>query len=251
MSTTSSSFIKLTEFSLTYSSLAYSDRSLKTHLSKVFKQNQSYDDIKALQGINLEIRAGERVALIGHNGAGKSSLLRAIAEVYPGTSGSLETNGRVRALFELHLGFELDATGRENIKYRSLLLGATPKEIKSIESEIIDFTQLNEVIDMPIRTYSSGMLLRLGFGIATAFDGEILLLDEVIAAGDLTFYARAKDRLNNMLKTSQIVIIATHDLVAAKELCNRAIVLNKGSICFDGNVVEAIEYYVNEHKELV
>jgi lipopolysaccharide transport system ATP-binding protein len=235
--------IKLIDFDLNYSALAFTDKSFKTLVIDRMRGRARAQDIKALKGVNLEIVNGERIALLGHNGAGKSTLLKAIASLYPPASGKLLVEGKVRALFELHLGFELDATGRENIKYRAYLLGAKPTDIPDLEVKVIDFAQLGDRIDSPIRTYSSGMLVRLAFGIASLFEGDILLLDEVIAAGDQAFFEKAKNRLYEMIGTAKIIVLATHDMGAAQELCTRGLILQNGQIVFDGPIIDAVSVY--------
>jgi lipopolysaccharide transport system ATP-binding protein len=191
------------DFSLEYSSNAFSDRSFKTAFIRKLKGAEPMPNILALNNVSFSISKGERVALLGHNGAGKSSLLKSIAGIYPPTRGSMLTSGGIRSLFELHLGFELDASGRENIRYRGLLLGAHPKEIADLEKNVELFCELGTKLDLPIRTYSSGMLVRLAFAIASYFPGEILLLDEVIAAGDLSFFSN----FNSLFTFSYIIFI--------------------------------------------
>jgi lipopolysaccharide transport system ATP-binding protein len=235
--------IEAENFSLEYSSHAFSDRSFKTAFIGRLRGKKSLDNIRALNNLYFKISGGERVALIGHNGAGKSSLLKSIAGIYPASNGAIVTDGRIRSLFELHLGFEIDATGRENIRYRGLLLGAHPKDIPSLEKSVETFCELGSKLDLPIRTYSSGMLVRLAFGIASYFPGEILLLDEVIAAGDIAFYEKFQVRLNELLEKANILVIATHDLDAAIKFCERGIVLNQGEIIFDGPIEGAIRFY--------
>jgi lipopolysaccharide transport system ATP-binding protein len=235
--------IELKDFTLAYSSKAFSDKSFKTLLVDRVRGVSKAEDILALENINIKILEGERIALLGHNGAGKSTFLKALAGLYPAKSGEISVEGRVRALFELHLGFEIDATGRENIKYRAYLLGAVPKEIPELENKVIEFAELGERIDSPIRTYSSGMLVRLAFGIASLFDGDILLLDEVIAAGDQSFFQKAKNRLTELIGSAKILVLATHDMGAARELCTRGIILQHGQIKYDGPIENAILAY--------
>jgi lipopolysaccharide transport system ATP-binding protein len=235
--------IKIQDFTLDYSSLAFSDRSIKTAFIQKVRGAQKVENIRALSNISIQISDGERVAIIGHNGAGKSSLLKAIAGIYPPTYGSILSNGRIRSLLELHLGFEIDATGRENIRYRGLLLGAHPREIPALEMDVENFCQLGIKLDLPIRTYSSGMLVRLAFGIASYFPGEILLLDEVISAGDLEFFSKMQERLLTLVDSANILVLATHDLESARNFCTRALVLRNGSLIYDGSTDDAIAFY--------
>ncbi len=239
--------IILRNANLHYASTAFKERSLKSALGKLLTKgkqpSKSVEDIHALKDISLAIEAGERVALIGHNGAGKSTFLRTVAGLYPISSGTIEVRGEVRSLFDLSLGFEPDATGRENIKYRGLLLGLTPSIMRQKESEIVSFASLGEFIDYPIKTYSAGMLVRLAFSISTAVGGDILLLDEVIGAGDLSFMERAARRIEQLIDQAEILILATHDLATLKRLCTRAIVFDHGVVAFDGGINEAVSAY--------
>ncbi len=187
------------------------------------------------------------MGLLGHNGAGKSTLLKTIAGLYPISSGVLSVVGEIRSLFDLSLGFEPDATGRENILYRGLLLGMSPKFMRSKEEEIVDFAGLGEFIDYPIKTYSAGMQVRLAFAVSTAIGGDILLLDEVIGAGDANFMAKAKDRISQLIAQAEILVLASHDFGALKNLCERGIVLKHGSMLFDGAIEDAISVHL-EHQ---
>ncbi len=214
-----SASIQLNGVNLHYASVAFAERSLKALLARAFRPataNSGVVDVHALRDVSLAIGSGERIGLVGPNGAGKSTLLRAIANLYPISSGRVRIRGKVRGLFELGLGFEPDATGRENILYRGLLLGQTPRQMAALEPEIVSFADLDEFIDYPLRTYSAGMLVRLAFAISTAVSGEILLIDEVIGAGDAAFMAKARSRLNSLIDGAQIVVIASHDVNALR-----------------------------------
>jgi lipopolysaccharide transport system ATP-binding protein len=238
--------IQLDGVNLHYRALAFKERSLKTLISKAVLRPYSrtgVDDIHALKNISADIAPGERVGLIGHNGAGKSTFLKMVAGLYPISSGQCRVQGTVRALFDLSLGFEPDATGRENILYRGLLLGLSPKFMRAVRSEIVDFADIGEFIDYPVKTYSAGMQVRLAFAISTIVGGDILLLDEVIGAGDAKFMARAKARIATMIEKSEILVLATHDFGSLRSLCDRAILLDHGEIKFDGPVAGAIREY--------
>jgi lipopolysaccharide transport system ATP-binding protein len=202
-------------------------------------------DIHALKNINVEINSGERVGLLGHNGAGKSTFLKTVAGLYPISSGSLKVEGQVRSLFDLSLGFEPDATGRENILYRGLLLGLSPKFMREKEAEIVEFAGLDEFIDYPIKTYSAGMQVRLAFAISTAVGGDILLLDEVIGAGDANFMSKAKSRITSLILQAEIVVLASPDFCALKSLCYRGLVFHHGDLVFDGEIALAVNEYNN------
>ena len=241
--------IELKNVSLSYSSISYHERSLKNLLLSLFKKNENRDcvqDVPALKNLSLKISEGERVGILGHNGAGKSTFLKMLAGLYPISSGSILLKGNVRALLDLSLGFEPDATGKENILYRGLLLGLQPKEILEKRDEIIRFADLGDFINYPIKTYSSGMLVRLAFAISTAVEGEILLLDEVVGAGDAGFIEKARQRIMELINNSQILILASHDFQTLQQICQRGLVFQQGKIVFDGSIEEAIRYYSHE-----
>jgi len=238
--------IRLTEVNLSYSSVAFKERSIKSLLTSVFRidqKKQAIQDVHALKNISVEISSGERVGLLGHNGAGKSTFLKVLAGLYPISGGKREVSGTVRSLFDLSLGFEPDATGRENILYRGLLLGLSPKFMRSIEHEVVEFAGLGEFIDYPIKTYSAGMQVRLAFAISTTVGGDILLLDEVIGAGDANFMAKAKQRILNLIEQSEILVLASHDFGALTSICERGLVFHHGQIVFDGDINTSISEY--------
>lgn len=244
--------IRLQKVNLHYASVAFKERSLKSLVTKPFGKRGTGEvkDVHALRNINIEIAGGERVGLLGHNGAGKSTFLKTVAGLYPVSSGKVEVHGQVRSLFDLSLGFEPDATGRENILYRGLLLGLTPKFMREKQAEIVEFADLREFIDYPIKTYSAGMQVRLAFAISTAVGGDILLLDEVIGAGDANFMVKARLRIAQLIERAEILILASHDFSALKSLCQRGIVFHRGEMVFDGAVDEAIDEYKNINKIL-
>jgi lipopolysaccharide transport system ATP-binding protein len=168
-----------------------------------------------------------------------------VAGLYPISAGSRRVDGTVRSLFDLSLGFEPDATGRENILYRGLLLGLSPRFMRSIEAEVIDFAGLGEFIDYPVKTYSAGMQVRLAFAVSTAVGGDILLLDEVIGAGDANFMIKAKQRIGELIESSRILVLASHDFIALQSLCERGLVLHHGVLRFDGRIGDAVREYQN------
>lgn len=237
--------IVLDSVDLVYSSVAFKERSLKTLAMRAFSRRPAVEvrDVHALKSLSLGIRAGERVGLLGHNGAGKTSLLKVLAGLYPIAGGELRVQGRVRALFDLSLGFEPDASGRENILYRGLLLGFSPAFMRGVADEIAAFADLGEFIDYPVKTYSAGMQVRLAFAISTAVGGEVLLLDEVIGAGDEAFMKKAKQRIRNLVDQAEILVLASHDVNSLLALCERGLVLEHGRLVFDGPIEEAIAHY--------
>ncbi|KRD42162.1 polysaccharide/polyol phosphate ABC transporter ATP-binding protein [Acidovorax sp. Root275] len=244
--------ISLQTVNLHYASVAFKERSLKSLVARPFGKRNADEvkDVHALKNINLEITGGERVGLLGHNGAGKSTFLKTVAGLYPVSSGKVEVRGQVRSLFDLSLGFEPDATGRENILYRGLLLGLTPKFMREKQAEIVEFADLREFIDYPIKTYSAGMQVRLAFAISTAVGGDILLLDEVIGAGDANFMVKARLRIAQLIERAEILVLASHDFSALKSLCQRGVVFHRGEVVFDGAVDDAINEYKKINKIL-
>ena len=190
--------------------------------------------VKGLQNINLSIKAGERVGLIGHNGAGKTTLLRVLSGIYAPTEGEVIINGECVSLINISLGIDPEATGRENIKLRSAMIGFTPKETKERMEEIIDFSGLGDFIDMPFRTYSSGMQLRLAFAVSTSIRPQILVLDEWLSTGDEEFRHRAEKRMKEVVDSTDILILASHSRALLEENCNRVIWLEHGKVKMDG-----------------
>jgi ABC-type polysaccharide/polyol phosphate transport system ATPase subunit len=199
--------------------------------------------IEALRAVSLAIRAGERVGIIGPNGAGKSTLLKVLARIYPPHKGEVRVEGHVCPLFEFATGFEMEATGWDNIRTRALLLGMSAKEIEEKIEEIGRFSDLGEFLDIPVRCYSSGMLLRLAFATSTAVDPEILLLDEVMAAGDAAFIERARGRMDALMERASIVVFASHSLDMLPTFCERTIWLDHGCVKLDGTTREVVRAY--------
>jgi ABC-type polysaccharide/polyol phosphate transport system ATPase subunit len=199
--------------------------------------------IKALDGLTFEIHEGDRVGLVGHNGSGKTTLLRVLAGIYEPVSGAIRICGRAVPLFDLQLGMDQDATGIENIWMRSKLLGLTTQQIEYALDDITEFTELGEYLQMPIRTYSSGMMLRLAFAISTAIAPEILILDEMIGAGDAAFLARADDRLRDFLAKAGILVIASHAMPILRQWCNKGMLLEHGKLVAYGPLEDIIARY--------
>lgn len=214
------------------------------------RQAQLVSEFDALKSINLSLRGGDRLGLIGLNGAGKSTLLKMIVGIYPPQCGHIHVQGKITPMIELGTGFDHELSGRENIYLNGALLGRSYKQMKQLEAEIIEFSELGEMIDLPIKYYSSGMHGRLAFSIGAIIDPEILLMDEIFAAGDAHFVQKATARLMRLFDNSQIVLLVSHDLIQIKELCSRVMVLHKGVIVNDGDPTEMVEYYKNEIVEL-
>lgn len=186
--------------------------------------------VDALTGVNLDLGDGDRVALVGHNGAGKSTLLRTMAGIYEPTNGRVRVKGRVSPMFDLLVGTNPEATGRENVRLRGLLLGMSAGQIDAYADEIGSFSGLGDYLDLPIKVYSSGMLLRLMFAVTTAISPQILLLDEWITAGDSAFMERAEERVHNLIDRSAMMVIATHNRALVERLCDKVAVLEHGRL---------------------
>jgi ABC-2 type transport system ATP-binding protein/lipopolysaccharide transport system ATP-binding protein len=201
--------------------------------------------ISAIKNINLELRSGDRIALIGHNGSGKSTMLKMLSGIYEPVSGVAEISGRVTSLFDMTMGMDFELTGKDNIILKGILLGHSLREIKKIIEDVVEFSELEDYINLPMRVYSSGMVLRLAFGIITSFKPEIILLDEIIGVGDEKFAERAKSRMNKMLSTASILVIASHSKELILEYCNKGILMKNGEIIQKGPITEVLENYIN------
>lgn len=199
--------------------------------------------VRAIDNMSFEIKKGSRVGLIGHNGAGKTTLLRSMAGIYEPTAGRLDTKGRIMPLFNMMEGMLPDATGREFVYIRGILLGLEPGQIDALAEEVIDFCELGRYIDMPVRTYSTGMLVRLAFALVTGVTSEILLFDELIGAGDERFMNKARHRLQAFIEQSSILIVATHSHAVLDQWCNRAFLLEQGKLVHDGDVRQVLRDY--------
>ncbi len=199
--------------------------------------------IEALSDVSFSLPAGERVALIGANGAGKTTLLRAIAGIYEPVAGSVVTRGRISPMFDISFGIDPDLSGYENIRLRALLLGFSPGEIEPHLPDIVEFTELGDYLDMPVRTYSTGMILRLSFAVATCFRPEILLMDEWILAGDAHFMGKAEARVRSFIERASVMVLASHDLNLCSRWCTMAVWLEQGRVKEVGPVDRVIQQY--------
>lgn len=199
---------------------------------------------KAVDDVSFEITRGESVALFGKNGAGKSTVLKMITGVAFPTKGEIKVNGRVSALLELTSGFDMEFSGRENIYLKGHILGLRDSEIKALEDTIIDFSELQDYIDQPVRTYSSGMKARLGFAINVNIRPEILIVDEALSVGDAAFKNKCITKINEIIENDNVTLLfVTHQTAVAEEFCKRGIVMKQGKIVFDGPVAEASAFY--------
>lgn len=192
--------------------------------------NKSVVTVKALDNITLHLNEGDRLGISGHNGAGKSTLLRVMAGVYSPTTGTCKTRGRVVSFLDIMLGMDVEYTGEENIRIRGLLYGLSNKEITKKFDDIVQFSELDDFIKLPMRTYSTGMLMRLAFSIATAIEGDIVLMDEWLSVGDQGFADKASKRLDNYLQNVGVLVLASHSQQLLDSVCNRQIVLEHGCI---------------------
>lgn len=216
------------------------ERLLGLFLNKKFPGKEKI----ANDNISFKIKRGESVAILGRNGAGKSTLLKMITGVVFPTSGQIKVNGKVSALLELTAGFDLEFTGRENIHLKANLMGLTKSEAEAIEPDVIDFAELEEYIDQPVRTYSSGMRARLGFAIHVSIKPEILVVDEALSVGDIAFQEKSRKKIKEIMELDHVtVLLVTHSMESAAAFCSRGIVLNRGKLSFDGEINDAIANY--------
>jgi ABC-2 type transport system ATP-binding protein/lipopolysaccharide transport system ATP-binding protein len=225
-----------------------SSRSLKKSLLAKAHGNLARDardrvNIVALSDINLDVQHGDRLAVLGANGAGKSTLLKVLAGIYAPTRGRVDSSGRVSALLTASVGLDPDATGRENIVLQGMYMDVHPSEMRARVDEIAAFTELGYHLDLPVRTYSSGMMIRLCFAVATSVRPDILLMDEWLAAGDAGFLGKARKRMEDFVSASSILVLASHSIPILQQWCDRAILLDKGRIVAMGDVKEIAAAY--------
>lgn len=244
---------KISIKNLTVNFRIYHDRSpsLKDYISNIFKaqMHSRYSDFSALKNVSLEINASERVGIIGHNGAGKSTLLKTLCGIYEPTEGDINVQGRIAPLLEIGAGFHPEFTGRENIYLNGAILGYSKAQLREIEQEVIDFAEVQEFIDTPVKYYSTGMYMRLAFSLATAVHPQILILDEMFAGGDAGFVEKAKARMHEMISKADIMVVVSHDHKLLLSLCNRIVWLDHGQIIADGNPNQIIKNYLDAQKK--
>ena len=212
----------------------------------LFWKRNSRETREVLKDVSLTIKNGEAVALIGVNGSGKSTLLKLMTKIIYPTKGEIITNGKLTSLLELGAGFHPDFSGRENIYFNASIFGLTKKQIDARLEEIIEFSELRDFIDNPVRTYSSGMFMRLAFAVAINVDADILLVDEILSVGDQHFQEKCLNKMKELKAQGKTMVFVTHSLGSARELCDRAVWLNKGRIQLDGDVNEVIDEYLKE-----
>lgn len=241
--------VELTDVSVNFPVYDASTRSFKKHLlprtigGRISNAGNSGSLITALDHLDLEFAHGDRVALIGHNGAGKSTLLRVIAGIYEPGAGRVAVEGQVAPLFDITLGMDSEATGYDNILLRGLFLGMSRAEIRARAPEIAEFTELDHFLDLPIRTYSQGMRMRLAFAISTSISPDILLLDEGIAAGDAAFMKKASHRLKTFASRAAIIVFASHSEPLIRQICTSGVLLEQGRVLAKGPIDEILDTY--------
>jgi ABC-2 type transport system ATP-binding protein/lipopolysaccharide transport system ATP-binding protein len=224
-------------------------RSLKSELIRrtvgghIEAIDENHVSVMALRDISLTLRDGDRLGIVGHNGAGKSTLLRVLSGVYEPPVGRVSIEGRISSLTDMMMGMDGEATGYENILLRSVFLGLSVKQAQANVEEIEDFTELGNFLKLPMRTYSSGMILRLAFAISTAVTPEILIMDELVSAGDAAFIAKAEARLNSFIDRTRILVLASHDLDLLRRLCNKGVLLEEGSLKMVGPIADVLAAY--------
>src|SRR3954468_6018197 len=224
-------------------------RSLKKHLVRTSTGGRLTGDagrinVAALREVSLTLQRGDRVGVVGHNGAGKTTFLRTIAGVYEPSAGFVAVTGRVTPLFDIGLGIDPEATGYENMYLRGALLGMSRREIDAVRDDIAEFTELGDYLDVPVRTYSAGMTLRLAFAICTCGSPGVLLLDEFLAVGDAQFMHKAEERLNQMISRAGVMVLASHSDKLIERLCNRVVWLEGGRIHAPGEPAETLRAYL-------
>ncbi|MGF6371280.1 ABC-type polysaccharide/polyol phosphate transport system ATPase subunit [Paraburkholderia sp. RAU6.4a] len=224
-------------------------RSLKKKVMRMGRRNAIAEGsdgvivVRALDNVDVRFESGDRIGLIGHNGAGKSTLLRMMAGIYAPTYGTVERDGKIVPLLDIGLGMDENSTGMQNIRLRGLLLGMSDAEIRAKQDSIAEFCELGDYLDLPMRTYSSGMRVRLAFAVSTAVDAEILLLDEVMGVGDASFMHKAEGRLADLHSRAEIVVLAMHANNEIRKVCNKALWMERGRVRAFGPMEEVVAAY--------
>ena len=238
------SIIEIDNVSMRFNLSKERHESFKEYCLALAKGHLQFDEFYALKNVNLRVEPGDFYGLIGLNGSGKSTLLKVISGVYKPTTGTVKVNGTIAPLIELGAGFDMDLTARENIYLNGTVLGFTPKYIDSKFDEIVEFSELRDFLDVPLKNYSSGMIARLGFSIATEVKADILACDEILSVGDFMFQQKCHQRMEQMLSGGTTLLFVSHDINQVKQLCKRAIWIDHGHIRGDGPAEEVCNAYV-------
>lgn len=239
-----STVVSLENVVVEYRRATTKSRSIKQATVEMLKGKRKYQTFRALDGVSFEINSGEILAIIGRNGSGKSTLLKVISRVIPPTNGRIIVKGHVEPMIELGVGFNPELSGRENIMLNTAIHGRDPKMVKERIDDLISWAGLEEVVDLPLRTYSSGMVARLGFSVATDIKPDIVLVDEVLAVGDIDFMEKSRARMEKIMGEGSTVVLVSHDLEILKSLATRAIWMEGGKIKAEGKPAEVINRYV-------
>jgi lipopolysaccharide transport system ATP-binding protein len=239
--------IELDRVSLTFRVRQHGRISLKEFLVRqMFRRSMNpVIKVRALRDVSLTVEEGQRVGIIGPNGAGKSTLLKLLAGVYPPMRGRRIVDGRISSLFDISLGFEQDATGWENIYYRGYLQGETPRSVRAKIEPIAEFSELGDFLNMPVRYYSAGMMVRLAFSIATAVEPEILLVDEVLSVGDMAFQDKARRRMQEMMGRARLIVMVSHDMDSLAKLCEQGVWMDQGRVRMIAPIRHVVAAYTN------
>ena len=230
------SFIRLENVSLTFPIVGRRIREVvtteaaATGMAGISRKVKSVTSVKALHDVSFQLEPGDRMALVGRNGAGKTTLLKVISGIYPPTTGTVETQGKISTLFQMGMGMQPSATGYRNIFLQGLVHGYTKKQIREMVDDVAEFTELGKFLNLPVNTYSQGMALRLNFAIATSLRPDILIMDEWLSAGDATFRNKAAERMNEVFERAGIAILASHNSRLLRRVCNKALWLDSGHI---------------------
>ncbi len=227
--------VEVENVSLTYPIYGANARSFKSTLLNIATGGRLDNEsgkmtVEALKNVSFKLEKGDRLALLGHNGAGKSTLLKVLANIYQPTEGKVNVQGRINCLFDIMMGMDQELNAYENIHLRGLILGLSPGDIRKITPQIEQFAELGDFMKVPIKSYSSGMKVRLAFGIITHVNSEVLLIDEIVNVGDANFIEKAKNRMKSLIHQSEFMVLSTHDTHIVRELCNKVIWLDKGNI---------------------
>ncbi|MBQ8610526.1 MAG: ABC transporter ATP-binding protein [Oscillospiraceae bacterium] len=244
-----STAIEVKNVSMRFNLAKEKQESLKEYFMALIKGRLQFDEFYALKDVDLTVEKGDFYGLVGLNGSGKSTLLKVIAGVYKPTTGSCTVTGTIAPLIELGAGFDMDLTARENIYLNGTVLGFTPKYLDEKFDEIVDFSELREFLDVPLKNYSSGMVARIAFAIATCTKPDILIADEILSVGDFLFQQKCEERMRKLLEGGTTVILVSHSIEQVERMCNKVAWINKGEKIMDGPAAEVCAAYRKAQKE--